>query len=411
MLAVAIYSLSDIEARATKNRVASARATLLAEQGAAHAHRLLEDSLRGVSYTQLLRGSDGSAGTSDDGVLVGHGLSAEVEIPASGKAGVGGTYKVQLSDDPADPDGVNLVDRNYRIRARCSAVTDEGAKAAIDLIFYGPPSPAVAIDGDLKISGDMGVVGKCGSLQANGDIEIGASAVVVAGHLGAVGTVGPKVVKYPNGTTNAPATGMPPIPIPDLNPLDRCATADYIGQADGWIRRTSDNSLHNATSNSRFGWKRSGTGPIKWDFEDVSKVEGTFCFTGNVYLSANPGLPSDPFALSIYASGSVEISGNPYLEPAPGDSVTIVSGGDVSISGNPAAGANNFEGLIYAESQCKISGNPSVAGQLLCKDKANDAGTVDLVSINEFSGAALISYDCTGATRWRPQVFWVQPPD
>ena len=411
MLALAIYATAEVESRASKNRVASARATLLAEQAAVHALRLLQDSLRGTTFTRLLRGADNITGTADDGRLVGHGLSAAAEIPAAGKAGVYGTYEVLLLDDPADPDGVNLVDRNHRLLARCTARTTDGSRATIEVIFQGPPTPGVAIGGDLKIGGKPAITGKCGGLQANGNIEVGAEPTVVEGYLAATGSVGPKAIVRPNGTTNVPETGAPPVVIPDLNPLDHCATADYVAQADGWIRRVSDNTLHDATSTAKFGWKRSGTGPTKWDFDAVGSAEGTFCFHGNVFLSANPGSAADPFELSIYASGSVEISGNPYLRPAPGDSVVLVAGGDLSISGNPVAGGTSYAGLIYAESQCKVSGTPVLSGAFWCLSKANAAGTVELTSLNEFSGDARFGYDCGGAAmRLRRDVYWVQPP-
>jgi hypothetical protein len=222
--------------------------------------------------------------------------------------------------------------------------------------------------------------------------------------------VGPKPISYPSGTTNTPTLGTPAIPIPDLNPLDYCATADYIAQADGWIRRTSDNSLHNATSTGKFGFKRTGTGPTKWDYVGTGAVEATFCFYGNVFFPTSVGTSANPFNISIYASGTVQVSGDPYLAPAPGDSVVIMSGGDVDISGSPVSGALSYEGLIYAESQCKISGTPNLAGQFWCKDKAQESGTVDLSSLNEISGDATFVYNCGGSTtKWRRQVYWAQP--
>ena len=411
VLAAAIYSVSDVAGHAAQNRVASARAMLVAEQGAAHAVRLLQDSLQHVSYTNLLRGSDNTASTTDDGRLTGYSLNSAVQIPVAGKAGVGGTYKVQLLDDPADPDGVNLVDKNYRVLVRCTATTTEGAGAAVDLIIYGPPSPAIAVGGDLKISGKPSITGKCGGLQANGSIEVGAEPTIVSGYLAAAGTVGPKPITYPSGTTNSPTTGVPAIPIPDLNPLDYCATADYVAQADGKVKRMSDGTLHTATSTAKFGFKQtSGSSPIKWDFDVATAVEATFCVYGNVYFPSAPGTSSNPLNISLYVTGSVQISGDPYLAPAPGDSVIVMSGGDVELNGSPASGSSNYEGLIYAESQCKVSGTPNVSGQFWCLNKTNAAGTVELASQNEISGDAKFVYNCGGAaTKWRRQVYWAQP--
>lgn len=74
----------------------------------------------------------------------------------------------------------------------------------------------------------------------------------------------------------------------------------------------------------------------------------------------------------------------------------FLSGADVEINGNPSAGALSYEGLIYATSQCKVNGNPVVHGQIVCKNKVNPAGTVQLALENQISGNPKITYNCGG---------------
>jgi hypothetical protein len=132
------------------------------------------------------------------------------------------------------------------------------------------------------------------------------------------------------------------------------------------------------------------------------------CVEGNVKISGNPGTEEAPIRLTIVATGSLELSGNPFLEPATSDSILFVLGGDMSISGNPGSN-ENYEGLMYAHSQCKVSGNPSVAGNLVCRNNGNPAGTENYAALNEVSGNPTIRYSCGGFFgQGRRLLQWVQ---
>ena len=113
--------------------------------------------------------------------------------------------------------------------------------------------------------------------------------------------------------------------------------------------------------------------------------------------------------MSVIATGSIEISGNPFMKPSSPDSILFMAGGDLSISATPGRSNDNFDGLIYAESQCKVSGNPTVEGQLLCKNKPNAAGTVEYASQNEISGSMSLRYSCNGKINGRRRIMeWIQ---
>jgi hypothetical protein len=127
-------------------------------------------------------------------------------------------------------------------------------------------------------------------------------------------------------------------------------------------------------------------------------------------VSASPGSAANPLSMSLIATGSIQISGNPYLKPSSPDGIMFLSGADVEINGNPDAGALNYEGLIYAASQCKIGGNPEIHGQIVCKNQPNPAKTWGLADENMISGNPKVTYNCGGFRLTKRRILsWYQP--
>jgi hypothetical protein len=111
--------------------------------------------------------------------------------------------------------------------------------------------------------------------------------------------------------------------------------------------------------------------------------------------------------MSVIATGSIEVSGNPFITPDHDDGILFLAGGDMSISGNPGAGADNFQGLIYAGAQCKTSGNPTIFGQLMCANGPQPAGSINIVSEHDFSGNFKLTFDCAANVfNKRRVLFW-----
>jgi hypothetical protein len=98
--------------------------------------------------------------------------------------------------------------------------------------------------------------------------------------------------------------------------------------------------------------------------------------------------------MSVIATGSIELSGNPNIRSSHPDNISLLAGGDLKISGNPEMLTNDYSGLLYAGSQCDVSGNPTVNGQLVCKNLPNASGTVDHVGENMISGNPQIRFEC-----------------
>src|SRR5687767_7772293 len=164
LLGAAIWSAIEVSGKSANNRWQSVSAMQLAEAGAAHGLSLLRNDLSDETYTDLLLGDDGLSSTADDGRLVGYGLTSGQEIPAGGKSLGGGTYTVQVIDDPTESDGNAFADSNDRIILRCTGTTTSGGSVTIDATMGeagggGGDLPAILMDGLMTISGNPDILG------------------------------------------------------------------------------------------------------------------------------------------------------------------------------------------------------------------------------------------------------------
>jgi hypothetical protein len=403
-----IFVFADLNARSVENRERATRAVHVAEAGINHAMGLLRGSLRMHGFTRILRGSDNATGTlltsADDSLFINWpGLAAQDQIPLAGQTYQGHTYFVTVADDPADNDGNPQADMNGRVRLWCRAVTTEGATAVVEAIVGSVPQPGVATDGNANYSGSPQVLGACGSMHANGNISGGGSPVVAINATG-TGTAGGNF-RLPNGSNAPELGGQPEVPIPDLNPLNFCAGQDYRLTAAGTVIPAATGIPEDATGTAKYGWKRSGSSPVKWDFIPPA-FPGTFCVEGNVTIGATVGLPGAPLKMSVIATGSIDVSGDPFLTADHDDGILFLAGGDISIQGNPGLG-DNFGGLVYAGAQCKTDGNFKLSGQLMCNNGPQPAGSIDHTATHVMSGNWIINYDC-GANVFNKRriLFW-----
>jgi hypothetical protein len=368
MLVVGLFVVTDLAARASRNRERAARAMHIAEAGLAHALGAARDSLRGVNLTNILRGGDNVVGGVDDSLLWGHVKMLPTDwIPASGTAVTGGRYFVTLFDDPGDPNPAPLTDGNDRIIVRCRGITDDGGEAQIEAMIGSLLLPGIATDGNLEISGKPTMVGACGGIHANGNLFGGGQPVVstVASASGQV-TV----------SVNPQIDAAPSILIPDMLPTDHMTQCDYtVNVGTGTYEITS------------------------------SSAQGTWCVTGNVKLG-DMGSASSPRFISVIATGSIEISGKPFIKADHSDEILLLAGGDFSFSGDWEGGDDEWagEGLLYAGGHCYISSKPKITGQVVCKSKADPPGAKDLTDSNLISGDATITYTC-GSVLGKRRIF------
>ena len=406
VLGAGIFAIGSTQRQATFNRESTVRALLVAEAGIAHGVAVVRDSLRTRGYTRLLRGSDNVANNTDDGQLTGYTLGTNTQVLNAGRATTDGSFTIMMRDDEGDPIADTKTDGNFRIIMRCTGTTTDGASAIVDVVFGATPMPAMAVDGSLSISGNPTLIGECGGAHANVNLTMSGT-ITSSGTISAVGVATGFAVNQ-SGSPVTPMSNQEPIEIPALAPNDYCPGADFdlIGST-GYLYRRSDGQSFNANSVARNGFKRSSISPVVWDASGGSIVAGTYCVTGNVVVSGNPGSETSPLALTLLVTGSVAISGNPFIVPAL-DGISIIATGDVSIAGNPSSSNENYEGSIYAGAQCKISGNPRIDGQVMCKNGAQPAGANEYASLNEVSGNPEISYSCGSMLARRKILEWMQ---
>ena len=409
ILGAAIYSVSSIESRSVKNRESAQRALFLAEAGAAHALHVIRDTLAARGSNDLLRGSDITRNTSDDGWLTGYGMSSGTQIPTTGVAGTYGRYYVRILDDPAETDGDSLTDVNYRVLMRCEGVTTDGARSTVDVIVRGYVKlPAIAVNGSLALGGNSDIVGACAGAHANGNINISGSSITSNGPISATGTISGGAPQMEDGTPIPPRPNQIPMEIPILTYPEFCAQPDYILRANGYVVRRATNDSLLATGGAQYGWRRTSASPVNWTRTGTA-VPGTFCAEGNVIISTGVGTAALPFSMTVIAQGSIDLSGNSFLTPAHPDGVLLVAMGDLRLSGTANSLNPNFDGLLYAGAQCDGSGTPDYGGQLICQNGANPAGSLALAAANSISGNPIFSYGCGGLMGGNRRVIsWTQ---
>jgi hypothetical protein len=404
VLLAGIFVFADLNAKSVRNRERATRATHVAEAGVNHALALLRGSLRSQSFTRILRGSDNVPANADDSLFIGWGLPGGDQIPLAGQTYQGHTYFVTIRDDTADTDGNRAADMNGRVTLRCRAVTTDGATAEIEAIVGAQPMPGILTDGNLSLGNSNVIAGACGGVHANGDVTSLAGGPVISTQVSATGTVNGNY-SLPDGTPAPELNGQDAIAIPDLNPTNFCAGADYTLRSDGFIQNMITGILGAPASGWTWDpltltWKATGTPTLP--------PPGTYCAQANVWLAGTIGSAAAPKSISVLATGSIKVDGTPYIQPDHPDNILLMAGGDILLSGNNTTGAMNFQGMVYAGAQCVAQGNAKMFGQLVCANGAQPAGATDhIAGGNSVTGNFTLNSDCSGTVfNKRRVLFW-----
>ncbi|MGH7446982.1 MAG: hypothetical protein ACREK1_01870, partial [Longimicrobiales bacterium] len=101
-----------------------------------------------------------------------------------------------------------------------------------------------------------------------------------------------------------------------------------------------------------------------------------------------------PLPVSIFATGSIDVSGNPNFATYGSNEVLLLADGDLDISGNAGT---SYDGIMYGGSNCRVSGNTTITGQFLCQSGPLPAGAEDYVPYNLIEGNPIFNYGCTWA--------------
>ena len=406
VLAAGLFTFADLGAKAVRNRESAARAVHVADAAVNHTLGVMRGSLRMQSFSRILRGSDDVVATADDSLLVGWGLPIGDAIPLAGRTFQGHTYFVTIRDDAADGDANAATDLNGRVLIRCRAITADGATAEVEAVIGATPMPAMAADGDVGFAGNPAISGVCGGAHANGNLSSTGGGPIVSTQATATGVVSGNW-RLPDGTPAPKLGNQPEVVIPDLNPMDFCAGAEFNLTATGGIQNTQTGITIPAPLD---GWNYN-PGTLTWTLSGGGGVPtaGTYCAQGNVWIQGATGSAADPKSISVLATGSIRIEGTPYLKADHPDGILAMAGGDVYLAGNPAAGALSYQGMAYARAQCSAQGNATMFGQLLCANGAQPAGAVDWAPGHNVSGNFKLTFDCSANVFNKRRVLYWYP--
>ena len=389
-LATGFAMTGQVESKMAQNEVYYAGARAAAEAGL---NRAIE-AIRIDSTTELLSGWD---------------AFVAVKMPAPYTLGANAQYSYEVEvfddDDPllystplvqqppgelGDPD----IDHNDLLILRATGYGPSDTVVRLARVLVSdedvtdpPPSldPAILVNGDLDIGGNITIEGDAGSVHANGNLLIDGNSATVVENATASGTFTANDNFEAGGVEGG---GFANINVPEIHASDYLGLADFILHDDG--------SMTNGDLSSC-----GGSCPTGWTFNDVtdtweiggnSASEGTLYVEGKVRISGSPsGMGNQAIQLSIIATGSIEITGSPRLTPENDQKFQFITDGDFKMAGNvDIDDPTQVEGQILVREQIHISGNPEFQGRIMIQD-ADDV--FDDVTSNAIPGSPTFTYN------------------
>lgn len=251
-----------------------------------------------------------------------------------------------------------------------------------------PPSPinaAIVVDGNLSISGSPNIMGDNGSVQANGNLEISGNPYVEHNAF-AAGTYSTSGHPDIDGSFGG---SQPTVTVPTVNAADYQYLATHRLTSAGQVILVATGLPVTGT-----GWAFSGG---NWVLNDTSATSGTYYVEGNATVSGNTNGPlpgnNDALALSIIATGSIAVTGNPVFTPHNAELFQFITNGDLKLAGNVDIDPLIVEGQSLVRNQLEISGNPEIGGRIIAKDLPTESPATDFVATSVISGNPDITYD------------------
>ena len=402
----------QVEIAMASNETSYAGARAAAEAGMNRAiEQILDDTA-----TNLLAGADGAVNAANPAASVNAdngNIAFLIGAPGPYALGTNGqyTYTIQIFDDD-DPslytsaltaaqltamgeDGSRYTSANDRLILRATGFGPSGTTVRVSRVLESVDNvststttvttlsnPAILVNGDLSISGNIGVSGLSANVHANGNMAISGNAADIDGDATGTGTFTANNNWHAGG---AQGGGRPTVNVPNVNALDYLSHADYILKANGTATLANGVTACGAACNN-WSWSDGA-----WRITGNSANNGTFFSYAPVHISGSPGTAKAPKSLSIISTGSIEISGRPYLTPENSAKLQFVTNGDLTISGNTNADdATSVEGQSLVREQLKISGNPKLQGQIIVQ---NVPSVSSAVTSNTISGHMHVVYN------------------
>jgi hypothetical protein len=430
-LATGFAMNGQVESSMAHNEVYYAGARAAAEAGM---NRAIE-AIRYNKDANLLLGQDGlsdtavaaNAGVNADNGNVGFLFTAAPTVsPYALDPNSQYTYTIQIFDDD-DPrlytaplsvdqlnamvgtagipeDGFGQTDTNEQLILRATGFGPSNTVVTLARVLLSqanvsvpPPSlnPAILVNGDLNIGGNINVRGLAGSVHANGDLAVDGASASISKNATASGDFSAKSKNFDAG--GAEGGGYASITVPDIHTADYTHLAKYTLHADGSMTKVDNLGVVTACVIECLGWTQVPGPGGTWTIGSNAAPTGTFYVEGPVKISGSPGTAASPIAMSVIATGSIDISGSPKFAPALSkDGVDhkyqFITDGDLNIGGAAGLVDPETEGQILVREQIKIAGNPKFRGRILVGDADDVFGDV---TTNAIPGNPTFTYDGT----------------
>ncbi len=415
-LATGLTLNGQVEIAMATNEIYYAGARAAAEAGANRARA----AIIADTTTNLLAGQDGAVDPTNPAAAV-NADNGRIDFLLTGgptyALGAGGQYSYTIrildDDDPSlytsalssaqlaamgAENGNGFIDTNDRLILQATGLGPSGTTVRIRRILSSietsvppppvpPPAPvnaAIVIDGNLRVSGNPNINGNNGSVQANGNLVIDGGPTITQNAF-ASGTF----TSNPGWTSGGSfGGGQPTVTVPTVNAADYQYLATHRLTAGGAVILVSTGLPVTGT-----GWDFTGG---VWTISGNTAESGTYYVEGNAKVSGSPNGPlpgnNDPLALSIIATGSIEVFGNPTFTPQNNALYQFITDGDLKLGGNIDIAPTTVEGQSLVRNQLIISGNPNIRGRIIAKDLPTVSPAIDHAASSIISGNPNVTY-------------------
>lgn len=418
-LATGFAMTGNVEVQMGTNEVHFAGARAAAEAGL---NRAIVEILADTS-TNWLAGQDGavdlgnpSAGVNADNGSIAFLLGGAGPYPlgTSGQF----TYTIEILDDdnpelyesPLDPTNVttrmlennnpfsNINDRLI-LRAtgfgprgtvvRIARVLDTVDTTTVSSTTTTLSNPAILVNGDFEMDGTITVQGTSGHVHANGNLSKTGASGTVTGNATATGTAD-FGSWTPGGSSGG---GRPTINVPSISAANFESHADYKLTLVGGVPVVQTGGPGNwttctTTACNNVGWSYSGG---IWN-AGSSPTLATYYIEGNVDIGPTSG--SANRAISVIATGDINVHGSAELTPENDAMIQFVSDGDVRIvnGSDLDADSTTIEGQIMVRGQFEAGGNMEFQGRVLVQD-VQSVGNLVENGDNRIHGTVQFTYN------------------
>src|SRR5688572_10868566 len=325
------------------------------------------------------------------------------------------TYSIAVfdDDDPALYGGVALsAEQLAAMGENGSPVTDGNTRLILRATGRGPSNtvvrvsrlllttiipipgatlnPAIIVDGDLNVDGNLNLRGPYGSVHANGDLNVDGASAFVEKDATASGEFTHHQNFAAGGTMGG---GYSSINLPTVVANDHVAIADFILKADGTMQRPDGTACVACFPNAGVWEFDAG----QWNIKGNTAPTGyTFFVEGTVEISGSPKNGTDPIKMTLIATGSIKITGNPKMAPDSDNNpqqFQFITDGDLVLGGTTNIDdSTEVEGQIFVKEQMHMLGNPKFQGRIVVQNESN---LFDDVIETEIDGTPTITYNGT----------------